>query len=148
MSLGLISAQAYESGTCCVFESMCTAASPHALVSLHWLLYNNISCHSQPLPLHTKHSTLCADPMAQGRSTQIISMIKWIRTSRLSIKNSLSLQIAIFDSSDKLASTFAFPFLLPDPPSLLSSCFTKYSLHQLFHNNPRRGSESVIMLVW
>jgi hypothetical protein len=27
-------------------------------------------------------------PMAQGRSTQIISMIKWIRTSRLSIKNS------------------------------------------------------------
>ena len=29
--------------------------------------------------------------MAQGRSTQIISMIKWIRTSRLSIDNSLSL---------------------------------------------------------
>ena len=29
--------------------------------------------------------------MAQGRSTKIISMIKWIRTSRLSIKNSLSL---------------------------------------------------------
>ena len=29
-------------------------------------------------------------PMAQGRSTKIISMIKWIRTSRLSIKNSLS----------------------------------------------------------
>ena len=28
-------------------------------------------------------------PMVQGRSTQIISMIKWIRTSRLSIKNSL-----------------------------------------------------------
>ena len=28
---------------------------------------------------------------AQGRSTKIISMIKWIRTSRLSIKNSLSL---------------------------------------------------------
>ena len=28
--------------------------------------------------------------MAQGRSTKIISMIKWIRTSRLSIKNSLS----------------------------------------------------------
>ena len=27
--------------------------------------------------------------MAQGRSTRIISMIKWIRTSRLSIKNSL-----------------------------------------------------------
>ena len=30
-------------------------------------------------------------PMAQGLSTKIISMIKWIRTSRLSIKNSLSL---------------------------------------------------------
>ena len=30
-------------------------------------------------------------PMAQGRSTQIISTIKWIRTSRLSIKNPLSL---------------------------------------------------------
>ena len=29
--------------------------------------------------------------MAQGRSTKIITMIKWIRTSRLSIKNSLSL---------------------------------------------------------
>jgi len=29
--------------------------------------------------------------MAQGRSTKIISMMKWIRASRLSIKNSLSL---------------------------------------------------------
>ena len=29
-------------------------------------------------------------PMAQGRSTKIITMIKWIRTIRLSIKNSLS----------------------------------------------------------
>ena len=29
--------------------------------------------------------------MAQGRSTKIISMIKWIRTSRLTIKTSLSL---------------------------------------------------------
>ena len=28
--------------------------------------------------------------MAQGRSTQTIATIKWIRTSRLSIKNSLS----------------------------------------------------------
>jgi len=28
--------------------------------------------------------------MAQGRSTKIISMIEWIRTSRLSIKKSLS----------------------------------------------------------
>ena len=30
--------------------------------------------------------------MAQGRSTKIISMIKWTRTRRLSIKNSLSLR--------------------------------------------------------
>ena len=30
-------------------------------------------------------------PMAQRRSTEIISMIKWIQTSRLSKKNSLSL---------------------------------------------------------
>ena len=29
--------------------------------------------------------------MAQGRSTKVVSMIKWIRTSRLSRKNSLSL---------------------------------------------------------
>ena len=28
--------------------------------------------------------------MAQGQSTEIVSMIKWIRTSRLSINNSLS----------------------------------------------------------
>ena len=31
--------------------------------------------------------------MAQGRSTKIISMIKWIRTSSLSMKNSLSLSV-------------------------------------------------------
>jgi len=29
-------------------------------------------------------------PMEQGQSTKTISMIKWIRTSRLSIKNTLS----------------------------------------------------------
>ena len=29
--------------------------------------------------------------MAQGRSTEVIFMIKWTRTSRLSIKNPLSL---------------------------------------------------------
>ena len=32
--------------------------------------------------------------MAQGRSTEIITMIKWIRTSRLSIKNSLFLSFS------------------------------------------------------
>ena len=31
--------------------------------------------------------------MAQGRSTEIISMIQWIRTDRLSIKKSLSLRV-------------------------------------------------------
>ena len=30
-------------------------------------------------------------PMAKGRSSKIVSMMKWIRTSRLSIKNSLFL---------------------------------------------------------
>ena len=29
--------------------------------------------------------------MAQGRSSKTISMVKWIRTSRLTLKNSLSL---------------------------------------------------------
>ena len=32
-------------------------------------------------------------PMAQGQSNTIISMIEWIRTSRLSIKNSLSWEL-------------------------------------------------------
>ena len=35
-------------------------------------------------------------PMAQGRFHEMISMIKWIRTSRLSIKNSFSLQVSGF----------------------------------------------------
>ena len=33
----------------------------------------------------------CATPIAQERSTQIISVMKWIRTSRLSVKLSLGL---------------------------------------------------------
>jgi len=36
-------------------------------------------------------------PMAQGRSTKIISMIKWIWTSRWSIKNSLSLGFGLWE---------------------------------------------------
>ena len=32
-------------------------------------------------------------PMAQGRSTKIISMIKWLRTGRSLMKNSLSLSV-------------------------------------------------------
>ena len=34
--------------------------------------------------------------MAQGRSTKIISMIKWMRTSRLSMKNYLSLEFRVW----------------------------------------------------
>ena len=34
--------------------------------------------------------------MAQGRSAEIISMIKRIRNSRLSMKNSLSLQAKVY----------------------------------------------------
>ena len=34
-------------------------------------------------------------PLAPGRSTKIISMIRWIRTSRLPIKNSLSLFLTV-----------------------------------------------------
>ena len=32
-------------------------------------------------------------PMAEGRSSEIISMMKWIRTSRLSMKDSLSIKL-------------------------------------------------------
>ena len=35
-----------------------------------------------------------SNPHGQGRSSKIISMIKWIRTSRVSIKKSLSLSVA------------------------------------------------------
>jgi hypothetical protein len=33
--------------------------------------------------------------MAQGRSTKVISMIKWVRTSRLSIKKYLSFSLLL-----------------------------------------------------
>ena len=49
--------------------------------------------------------------MAQGRSTQIISMIQWIRTSRLSIKNCLSL------CADQGIVHCRQLFLLESPPS-------------------------------
>ena len=35
-------------------------------------------------------------PMAKGRSTKVILMIRWIRTSRLTIKNSLSFRHLLF----------------------------------------------------
>ena len=41
----------------------------------------------QAVVLHTEKRIQI--PMAQGRSTKVIPMIKWIRTSRFSIKNPL-----------------------------------------------------------
>ena len=32
-------------------------------------------------------------PIAQGRSSHIVSMIEWIRTSKLSVENSLSFEV-------------------------------------------------------
>ena len=46
--------------------------------------------------------------MAQGRSTKIIPMIEWIRTSRLPIKNPLSL-----DLESEVASENAFVAQVP-----------------------------------
>ena len=43
-------------------------------------------------------------PMAQGRSTKIIYMITWIRTSRLSVKKSLS-WVAVADGLESLGDT-------------------------------------------
>ena len=54
-------------------------------------------------------------PMAQGRSTKIISMFKWIRTRRLSKKNSLyqvdstqgqAVNLVEFDTKMTAARTF------------------------------------------
>ena len=43
--------------------------------------------------LHLPHvKKVFQSPMAQGRSTKVISQIQWIRTSRLSIKPFLSLK--------------------------------------------------------
>jgi hypothetical protein len=52
--------------------------------------------------------------MVQGRSTKIIYMIKWIRTSRLSVKNCLSEGII-----GGLAIAFRFPY--PQDPSQVST---------------------------
>ena len=43
-------------------------------------------------------------PMAQSQLTRIISMIKWIRTGRLSIKNSPLRRVAVADS-DRVTSS-------------------------------------------
>ena len=57
-------------------------------------------------------------PMAQGQSTQIISMIKWIRTSRLSIKSSLSL--TLLHEADLLDVTSSQMLLLRSRPGFVS----------------------------
>jgi len=47
--------------------------------------------------------------MAQGRSAKIISMIKWIRTSRLSIKNSLPRTASAADDAAYAVHAFESP---------------------------------------
>ena len=56
-------------------------------------------------------------PMVQGRSTKIISIIKWIRTSRLSIKNSLS-----YEPSPKTTGYEPAKRYTPSP-CILPTCF-------------------------
>ena len=66
--------------------SVCTSRKAFAVVYIHgkpvyirrWILGN------QEKAIQTT--------MAQDRSTRIISMIEWIRTSRLSLRNSLSIR--------------------------------------------------------
>ena len=54
--------------------------------------------------------------MAQGRSTKVISMMKWIRTRRLSIKNSLSEQgMMAYDMDQRVLSGSAAQFELIKP---------------------------------
>ena len=66
----------------------------HAPMSAHGGSSNNLT---NPTELEISwcangpREDLFITPMAQGWSTQIISMIQWIRTSRLSVKKSLSL---------------------------------------------------------
>jgi len=52
--------------------------------------------------------------MAQRRSTTIISMIKWIRTSKMSIKNCLS-ESSNLDDAPVVAADGAHVALAPDP---------------------------------
>jgi len=63
-------------------------------------------------------------PMAQGRSTKIISTIKWIRNRSLSIKNYLSLQVLQLGTA---------PPQLPTPSTLHPTLYTlhptPYTLH-------------------
>jgi len=62
-------------------------------------------------------------PMAQGRSTKIISMFKWIQTSRLSIKNSLAFALQVAHLAAALVGIFLGVALrrsrLPSPPNII-----------------------------
>jgi len=63
--------------------------------------------------------------MGQGRSTKIISMIKWIRTRRLSIKNSLSGSVLV----PKPYTLHPTPYTLHPTPYALRP--TPYALHPM-----------------
>ena len=73
-------------------------------------------------------------PMAQGRSTKIISMVERIRTSRLSIKNSLSGCVLGVDSR-----VHVHPTAWPDPegPSVTKRNGKK-GLKWKIRNEPKR----------
>ena len=70
--------------------------------------------------------------MAQGQSSKIIPMIKWIPTSRLSIKNSLTAR-AVDSAGARCANQRLRP-LDPHPP-----------LHPLRSHGPRRAH---LFFVW
>ena len=66
--------------------------------------------------------------MAQGRSTQIISMINWIRTSRLSIKKSLSGSVDLADEVVDVADV--------EGAELVKTCALTHShAHTLTHSH-------------
>ena len=59
-----------------------------------WSLGSTVQSSGFRLPTRFLEKGIQA-PMAQGRSNIIISMSKWIRTSRLLLKNSLSLKFRV-----------------------------------------------------
>jgi len=73
--------------------------------------------------------------MAQGRFTRIISMIKWIRTSRLSINNSPSLSATEGALSRAVGLTHALPSLTHSlTPLTLTHSLPSHSLTPLTHS--------------
>ena len=61
-------------------------------------------------------------PMAQGRSTTIISMIQWTRTGRLSTKISLSLLGRNFAFGEDIEGLGGHPFVVPPPDRQQRPC--------------------------